>query len=84
MYALYRVGGEVERLVGAGRLSGHLPLRRPGRQRAWRVALEPRDRHGRRLGGMCGVLGAAAVWVLCNGRHLPRSLARQIRGQYGH
>ena len=30
-------------------------------------------------GAICGVLGAEAVWVLCNGRHLPRSLARELR-----
>jgi membrane associated rhomboid family serine protease len=30
-------------------------------------------------GAVCGLMGAEAVWVLCNGRHLPRALRRQAR-----
>jgi membrane associated rhomboid family serine protease len=30
-------------------------------------------------GGVCGLMGAEAVWVLCNGRHLPRALRRRAR-----
>ncbi len=30
-------------------------------------------------GAVCGLMGAEAVWVLCNGRHLPRALRRRAR-----
>ena len=79
MYALYRVGGEVERWWGPVRyLVIYLFAGLGGSVLA--LALEPRIVMAGASGAICGVLGAAAVWVLCNGRHLPRSLARQIRG----
>ena len=79
MYALYRVGGEVERWWGPVRyLVIYLFAGLGGSVLA--LALEPRVVMAGASGAICGVLGAAAVWVLCNGRHLPRSLARQIRG----
>jgi len=79
MYALYRVGGEVERWWGPVRyLVIYLFAGLGGSCLA--LALEPRVVMAGASGAICGVLGAAAVWVLCNGRHLPRSLAGQIRG----
>ena len=74
MYALYRVGGEVERWWGPVRyLVIYLFAGLGGSVLA--LALEPRIVMAGASGAICGVLGAAAVWVLCNGRHLPRSLA---------
>jgi rhomboid protease GluP len=32
-------------------------------------------------GAICGVLAAGGVWILLNGRHLPREIARRGRGQ---
>ena len=79
MYALYRVGGEVERWWGPVRyLVIYLFAGLGGSCLA--LALAPRIVMAGALGAICGVLGAAAVWVLCNSRRLPRSLARQIRG----
>ncbi len=78
MYVLYRVGGEVERCWGSVRyLVIYLFAGLGGSVLA--LALEPRIVMAGASGAICGVLGAAAVWALCNGRHLPRSLARQIR-----
>ena len=78
MYALYRVGAEVERMWGSVRyLIIYLFAGLGGSVLA--LGLEPRVVMAGALGAICGVLGAAAVWVLCNGRHLPRSLAGQLR-----
>ncbi len=78
MYALYRVGGEVERMWGSVRyLVIYLFAGLGGSCLA--LGLEPRVVMAGALGAICGVLGAEAVWVLCNGRHLPRSLARELR-----
>jgi rhomboid protease GluP len=78
MYALYRVGGEVERMWGSVRyLVIYLFAGLGGSCLA--LGLAPREVMAGASGAICGVLGAEAVWVLCNGRHLPRSLARELR-----
>ena len=71
MYALYKVEGEIERWWGPVRyLVIYLFAGLGGSCLA--LALEPRFPMAGASGAICGVLGAAAVWVLCNGRHLPR------------
>jgi membrane associated rhomboid family serine protease len=78
MYALYRVGGEVERMWGSVRyLVIYLFAGLGGSCLA--LGLAPRGVMAGASGAICGVLGAEAVWVLCNGRHLPRLLARELR-----
>ncbi len=78
MYALYCVGGEVERWWGPVRyLVIYLFAGLGGSVLA--LALAPTGVMAGASGAICGVLGAAAVWVLCNGRHLPRSVAGQFR-----
>ena len=78
MYALYRVGGEIERWWGGWRyLVIYLFAGLGGSVLA--LGLQPLAVMAGASGAICGVLGAAAVWVLCNGRHLPRTVAGQLR-----
>ncbi len=78
MYALYRVGAEVERMWGSVRyLVIYLFAGLGGSCLA--LGLAPREVMAGASGAICGVLGAEAVWVLCNGQHLPRLLARELR-----
>ncbi len=44
------------------------------------VAKQPQALLAGASGALCGVIAAEAVWVLCNGRYLPRSLAARWRG----
>ncbi|HBI43263.1 MAG TPA: hypothetical protein DDY78_10460 [Planctomycetales bacterium] len=44
------------------------------------VAMQPQALLAGASGALCGVIAAEAVWVLCNGRYLPRSLAARWRG----
>jgi membrane associated rhomboid family serine protease len=44
------------------------------------LAMQPQFLLAGASGALCGVIAAEAVWVLCNGRYLPRSLAARWRG----
>ncbi|HVS38035.1 MAG TPA: rhomboid family intramembrane serine protease [Gemmataceae bacterium] len=78
MYVLYRIGGEVERWWGPVRyLVIYLFAGLGGSCLA--LGLEPRIPMAGASGAICGILGAAAVWALCNGRYLPAAIASQIR-----
>ena len=43
------------------------------------LAMRPAAASAGASGALCGVVAAAAVWWLCNGRCLPRALARELR-----
>jgi hypothetical protein len=43
------------------------------------VAMQPMALLAGASGALCGVIAAEAVWVLCNGRYLPRALAARWR-----
>jgi membrane associated rhomboid family serine protease len=41
------------------------------------LAYHPAAQNAGASGAICGLMGAEIVWVLCNGRHLPRGLRRR-------
>jgi membrane associated rhomboid family serine protease len=77
MVALYRVGAEVERMWGRGRYLVLYAFAGLGGS-CLGVALRPQDVLAGASGALCGVVAAAAVWRLCNGRCLPRAVAREM------
>ena len=78
-YALSLTGRQSRRAdVRPGALLRHLCFRWTGRRRSRRGdATAILD--GGRVGCLCGVIAAEAVWVLCNGRDLSRTLAARWR-----
>jgi rhomboid protease GluP len=78
MYALYRIGGRVEQMWGRGRFLVLYIFAGVGGN-CVSMALEPRWLEAGSWGALYGLIAAMAVWVLCNQRHLPRSVAKSMR-----
>ena len=78
VYALYRVGARVEQLWGAWRVCLLYLLAGIGGNCVG-VGLQPTFVMPGAWGSIYGLLGATAVWVVCNDRCLPRAVARRMR-----
>ena len=78
MVALYRVGAEVEQMWGRVRYVIIYAFAGLGGS-CLGVAMRPQAASAGASGALCGVVAAAAVWWLCNGRCLPRALVRELR-----
>jgi membrane associated rhomboid family serine protease len=79
MVALWRVGAEVEQMWGRLRFLVLYAAAGLGGS-CLGVAMQPQAVLAGASGALCGLLAAAAVWRLCNGRHLPRAVARELGG----
>jgi membrane associated rhomboid family serine protease len=83
MYALYSVGKAAEPMWGHWRFLVIYLLSGLGGS-CLGVAWHPLERnvvvnHAGASGALCGIVAAVAVWVLLNGRYLPRSLVSGLR-----
>lgn len=79
MYGLHIVGRQAESMWGHGRFVVLYLLSGLGGS-CLGVAYQPAANIAGASGALCGILAAEAVWVLLNGRFLPRSLASRWRG----
>jgi len=80
LYFLFRVGARAEQMWGAARfLILYLTAAVGGNLVA--LALSPTLMPPGGWGGVYGLMGAEAVWVLCNERCLPRAVAGRMRSQ---
>ena len=78
VYALYRVAARTEQLWGAWRVLVIYLLAGIGGNCVG-VALQPQFVMPGAWGSIYGLLGATAVWVVCNDRCLPRTVVRRMR-----
>ena len=78
LVALYRVGADVEQMWGRARYLLIYALSGLGGS-CLGLAMRPAAVSAGASGALCGVIAAAAVWWLCNGRCLPRALALELR-----
>jgi rhomboid protease GluP len=74
MYGLYVVGRSAESMWGHGRFLVLYLLSGLGGS-CLGIAYQPLANNAGASGALCGIVAAEAVWVLLNGRFLPRSLA---------
>jgi membrane associated rhomboid family serine protease len=78
MYGLYAVGRTVETMWGHGWFLVLYLLSGLGGS-CLGIAYQPGANNAGASGALCGLVGAIAVWVLLNGRFLPRALASRWR-----
>jgi membrane associated rhomboid family serine protease len=78
MYGLHVVGRAAESMWGHGWFVVIYLLSGLGGS-CLGVAYQPAGNIGGASGALCGIVAAIAVWVLLNGRYLPRSLASRWR-----
>ena len=78
MFFLYRVGARAEQMWGAWRVLLIYVLSGIGGNCVG-VALQPQFVMPGAWGAVYGLLGAAAVWVVCNDRCLPRAVVTRMR-----
>lgn len=78
MYGLYVAGRFVEQMWGHWRYLLIYAVAGLGSICMGLAYNQPADNMGA-SGPLCGILGADAVWLLLNGKYLPRSLARRGR-----
>jgi membrane associated rhomboid family serine protease len=76
MYMLYAIGSRVERAWGRGRYLLIYFFSAWGGS-CLAVAYTPQILMAGASGALCGILAADAVWVLLNGRYLPREMVRR-------
>jgi rhomboid protease GluP len=78
MFALYRIGARVEQMWGRWRFLVLYVFAGVGGN-CVSMGLEPRWPEAGAWGALYGLIAAMAVWVFCNQRHLPRSVAKSMR-----
>jgi rhomboid protease GluP len=82
MYFLFQVGKYVEQMWGRVRFLVIYAFAGLGGS-CLSVALMPEALMAGASGALCGVIAAEAIWVLCNGKYLPRSLVSRWRWNLG-